>query len=747
MMQGQRGAAAFGRRNKKIGAAIAAVLMVTGLVAVAAGAQGGAGAATPSGIFTVYTYGSPVVAGGTYYVNGTGCLSSTGATAVLISLDTPSGSSISGSVATPYGSQNGSYAGQWYGEVTVPTTALPSTDYTVTASCRGQGQIFAYAPVTLDVTAATATAITITPDALSPGSSTTVSGQNCQTPAGFTGPVSVEVSLVNNESVPVDLAAVAPKSDGTWSAVITVPADSSPGTYLIAANCDQYSTGVNYVPQSLSVQAPPVVVATTVATYRGATSAASGTQVTLSAAVKSSGTPVAGVPVTLKLGSNAVVAFTNINGVARGLATAPAAGSTTVSASFAGTSGFAASSTGNVPFTVTGTQSATKLAYNGAVTADEYSPVSLSAKLTGPGSVAVVGRAVTFAIPYGYLQGAITNASGVAAISVQLDEPGTNLVGIDYDGNSDPTYASSTKSAKVTVGPLFTPAAIACASASKCTIVGSNGESRYSSNGGQTWVPVTPVTTESLSSVACPSATGCIAVGASGTVLTSANAGASWSVVPAISTQSLSVVKCDGTALCVTVGAAGVVFTSTTSGATWSPGTSGTTLNFDALACPTTTTCLATANAAGSSATLVSTTSGSTWSTVSGSEPGGPVTGQDQLVCTSATTCLTSSSTAGIYRTVDQGQIWTATDGTYDSTLWCKSAKSCLSLSAYGDVGTSTNGGVSWTYTYPFTPYGTAQDMTCVSKVCIGVFRSSYSDATTYVSSDGGVTWSGPGGL
>jgi len=726
--------------------ALVAVLATTG-VAVGASA-GGVQAATVAPAATMTVMGPSGVAGSSINVEGTACISPAGATAVLLSLDTPSGEMVASTVANPYPSSYGTYQGDWYSSLAIPITALPSADYTVHASCRAQGQIFAYTPVTIAISAASSDVLAVSSSALSPGGSTTVSGAHCLAPAGSPVPMSVVATLIDDQSLPVDVAAVVPLSDGTWSASLTVPADAQPGIFLITAVCDQYNTGETYLAQSVSVQPPPASPLTTVTRYRGVTTAPAGTEVTLSASVRAGGVGVAGLPVTLSLGKTSVVAMTNTSGIARGMVTAPGAATTKVSATFAGNSGFAASATGAVPFTDTGALSATKLVFRGVRTVDQYSPAPLSAKLTDSGGVAVVGRAVTFATPQGTLEAAPTDSAGIATIETSLGALGINQVALTYNGDADATYASSSAAGKVTVTAAFVPGGMACASALKCTIVGSNGEMRRTTDGGQTWVQVTPVTSATLNSVTCPSSTVCIAVGAAGTVLTSANGGAGWTLQPAITAQSLSAVKCKGLTDCVTVGSAGVVFTSTTHGAAWTAGVSGTALDFDALSCPTTTACLATANGPSGSATLASTDAGAHWSVVDASEPSGPVTGQDQLDCTSATRCLISSQYGLLFRTVDGGVAWSSTNGPYGASIHCKSATSCLAVGSYGQTGTSTDGGATWTTTYPFSYYGYAQDLVCTTSQCTAVFRSAFAaDASTYSSTDGGTTWNGPVGL
>jgi hypothetical protein len=126
------GGTATGRGRRSVGIAIAAVLIVTAVGMGGAAFERTADAATPAGTMTVSLYSSPSPAGSTIDVSGTECVSTTGAAAVLVSLDTPSGESIAGTVATPY-VDSGSYSGEWYASLAIPITAAPSSDYTVTA--------------------------------------------------------------------------------------------------------------------------------------------------------------------------------------------------------------------------------------------------------------------------------------------------------------------------------------------------------------------------------------------------------------------------------------------------------------------------------------------------------------------------------------------------------------------------------------------------------------------------------------
>ncbi len=721
---------------------LAALCVVgAGLTSVAAAVGGGsAGATTPTP--TLQVSQSSVTAGNPVALQGTGCVGPAGVSAVLASVVSPVGNTVASSVLVPYDT-----AGDWYGSIPVPTTVLPGAAYSVTASCRAQGPVFTYTPVTITVTAATAYALTLSPDAAAPGGTTTVSGGNCFAPAGTTSPISAVATLSNDESIPVDVAAVVPLATGAWSATLTVPTNAQPGVFQVSATCDQYLSGQSYAPISLSVQPSPVSPAATVLKYRGPTSGPAGSAATLSASLKAGGVGVAGMPVVLSLGTSTVTAVTSAGGVARGLVTVPAAGPTTASASFAGTSGFAASSTGPVAFTAGAALAATTLNWSGSTSYREYSPSTLSAKLTATsGGAAVSGRAVTFDLPNGSAEAALTNGKGVASMTAAFTTLGATTVGLVFNGAGDSSYASSTAAVSLTVTAPFTPVSVSCPTATACTLVGNAGQTEYTTNGGQTWKWVTPVTTENLATVSCPSSTLCLAVGSTGHVLKSVNGGAKWKADGTIARQAFSVLKCRSATTCVVVGSAGAVYSTANGGTSWTAGTSGTLDNFDALSCPTSTACLATANNSSGGGTFASSNGGSTWSALPSTEPTGPNSGEDRLVCTTATTCVDAGFGTETYYTSDGGLLWTSTGGLYGGSVWCTSSTACLEVSYYG-VASSTNGGQTWSLSYPFYAGEYSTDLTCTASQCLAVFESPSSDSVVYASTDGGVTWKGPVGL
>ena len=729
-----------GTRLAGLVAAALAALSIAALVALPSTSTPSAGAVAPPMSFSVSP--SSVSAGSSFNLNGTGCGTASQAQ-VLITLQSPLGDTVVSTVASvpPSG-------GQWNASLRVPPTVLPSASYVLHASCRLPGTATNYAPVTVAVTSA-GSRLTLSTSSVASGGSLVVSGAGC-TPGG--GPTSAVASLVDDQANPIDVAAVAPAANGTWSASLTAPANAYSGIYLVEATCDQYSAGTNYAPQSIAVQS--VTPESTGLGWRGATSGFSGNAVTLAAVLTANGLPVAGVPVVLMLGANSVTATTNTGGVARGVVIAPGAGATTYSASFAGNNGFSAASIAAHAFTVNPALAPTKLLWSAPSTAREFSPASLSAKLLSTTNLPIVGRSVTFTLPSGTAEAAITNSSGVASISEPFTTTGAVSVGVAYDGDSDSTYASSKTTHSVIVSPPFVPAGVACATTTTCFIVGNSGGLEKSASSDTAWTWVVSPTTANLSSIACPSVTVCVAVGANGTVIRTSNAGVSWTSVSSGTPQNLSVVKCGSATSCVAVGSAGTALESSDSGATWSPGTSGTTLNFEALSCPSATFCLASASnsgGSGQSVTLTSVNAGSTWSLAVTGFPFGQVTNQGQLFCTSATVCL-AGSFEQVYRTTDGGHTWKAGSSSfYSLALWCTSTTRCLVLdgSLFIDVSISTDGGV----TFPTTHFvgesnGYPQDLTCLSNRCIGIFNPGYpADATAFTSADSGATWIGPAPL
>lgn len=86
-------------------------------------------------------------------------------------------------------------------------------------------------------------ALVVVPTEVAPGATFTVSGSGCTNLGGESIDATDIVSPVVTLSVafaptPVGPIAVPVAGDGTWSQVVTVPADALPGAYTVSATCD-----------------------------------------------------------------------------------------------------------------------------------------------------------------------------------------------------------------------------------------------------------------------------------------------------------------------------------------------------------------------------------------------------------------------------------------------------------------------------------------------------------------------------
>lgn len=132
--------------------------------------------------------------------------------------------------------------------------------------------VFAIAVLTVPLTAAFgAPTLTLNVNAGVPGSSFTVSvtdGEGCQESLPLSADVLAEPDLAT-----VDLAvdfsptpvhqSFAANSNGTWSTVVTVPADTEPGPYTVQATCTQVGTtalDITYPFATYTVTAPVAAV-------------------------------------------------------------------------------------------------------------------------------------------------------------------------------------------------------------------------------------------------------------------------------------------------------------------------------------------------------------------------------------------------------------------------------------------------------------------------------------------------------
>jgi hypothetical protein len=200
-------------------------------------------------------------------------------------------------------------------------------------------------------------------------------------------------------------------------------------------------------------------VTTTIAPTPGASNT------TLSATLTAGGSPLAGKPMTLALGSNSCTGTTDATGTATCAVTTPAGDSATYTATFAGDSGYAASSSARSVTLV----APTSLTYNGATAAVYNTAAALSANLTRTSDASpLTGRTVTFTLGSQTCQGT-TDATGNATCSIAnvTADAGTFNVSASYAGDALTKPASA--SAPFTVSKASTTAVAATPTAGATT--------------------------------------------------------------------------------------------------------------------------------------------------------------------------------------------------------------------------------------------------------------------------------------
>ena len=227
-------------------------------------------------------------------------------------------------------------------------------------------------------------------------------------------------SATTNTSGVASVTRTAPTTTGNYSIIVTFAGGT---TYLGST-----ASG------SLSVHVP------TTLTYTGATTAAPGSSITLTATLKGSGSALSGRTVSFTLNGTTKSATTNGSGVAGVTFTAPSAGDYTISVAFAGGTTYAASSTS----ATLAVRIVTKLTYTGPTTASRSSRITLSATLRTSGGTAIAGRTVSFKL--GSTTSTVTtNSSGVASVTrTAPSSAATYTITITFAG--DTTYAASSAS-------------------------------------------------------------------------------------------------------------------------------------------------------------------------------------------------------------------------------------------------------------------------------------------------------------
>jgi hypothetical protein len=201
---------------------------------------------------------------------------------------------------------------------------------------------------------------------------------------------------------------------------------------------------------------------TTTALSASSTSPAFGSNVTFSATVTASGSPATGGVVTFSSNGAAIgTGSVNSNGVATiSLSTLPG-GADSITASYAGTTPFAASSSNTVLVTVAATISTTALTTSSTNTT-YGSSVTFSASVTANGSPATSG-VVTFHNGATVLGTGTVNNNGLASITLITLPVGNGSISADYGGTSN-FAASLSNVIGITVAAAPTTTALSASS-------------------------------------------------------------------------------------------------------------------------------------------------------------------------------------------------------------------------------------------------------------------------------------------
>jgi von Willebrand factor type A domain-containing protein len=250
---------------------------------------------------------------------------------------------------------------------------------------------------------------------------------------------------------PASVGPVPAPSTQTFTLTATVPASTPAGIYSfdIVAKAD----GVDIGHQQLTV----VVTRPTKLVYSGDTTADYHDPATLAGTLTdaASGTPIAGQPLSLSMGSQGCNATTNAAG--KGSCTITVnqpAGPQTATATFAGTQTLLPSS-GSAPFTIT--REETTLAYTGTLTVANGTPAHMAGVLKEDGVVPIAGRTVSFTLGSGASAqscSGTTNAAGsascdIASVSQPLVGPGNVPIAASFAGDAFYLPASASATAKL----------------------------------------------------------------------------------------------------------------------------------------------------------------------------------------------------------------------------------------------------------------------------------------------------------
>ncbi len=184
---------------------------------------------------------------------------------------------------------------------------------------------------------------------------------------------------------------------------------------------------------------------TTTALTASAAQITAGSPVTLTATVAAAGAPVSGGSVSFYNGATLLGTATLTNGTATLTTSALPTGADVVSATYGGTTGFAASTSSAVTITVgaVGTTATTTALTASATQITAGSPVTLTATVSAAGAP-VTGGSVSF-YNGATLLGTATLTNGAAGLTTSVLPTGADLVSATYSGTT--VFAASTSAA------------------------------------------------------------------------------------------------------------------------------------------------------------------------------------------------------------------------------------------------------------------------------------------------------------
>ena len=239
----------------------------------------------------------------------------------------------------------------------------------------------------------------------------------------------------------------------------------------------------------------------------------------------------------------------------------------------------------------------------------------------------------------------------------------------------------------------YTLYSVSCPSESVCLAVGSGGLMLRTTDGGATWVTLSPGVRDPFLSISCPSVTTCFTADNFGVIMRTTDQGQTWtSQMPGGQYFSLYAISCASTSVCLTANG----FRTFDGGNTW-VSQSG---YAQAISCPTTALCVA---GTYSGAVTRSTDSGGTWTTEYASPHA-----VDAVDCADSSVCVALGGDAFGYTSLtsaDGGATWTRAiaAGTIYSAD-CPTETFCVGAAGTSQIFTTTDGLSSYQWQDPGTP-------------------------------------------